>query len=59
MVRQTATSLAPGRLGDLPEPTWRSMLERGLPQFAGEAVAPVLLLYAVWKMWALGPAKAA
>ena len=59
MVRQTATSLAPGRLGDLPEPTWRSMLERGLPQFAGEAVAPVLVFYAVWKMWALAPAIAA
>jgi len=35
------------------------MLERGLPQFAGEAVAPVLVFYAVWKMWALAPAIAA
>jgi intracellular septation protein A len=32
------------------------MLGRGLPQFAGEAVAPVLVFYAAWKMWGLGPA---
>ena len=59
VVRQPGTSLAPGRLEDLPEPTWRSMLERGLPQFAGEAVAPVLVFYAAWKLWGLAPAIAA
>ena len=35
------------------------MLQRGLPQFAGEAVAPVLVFYAVWKVWGLAPAIAA
>lgn len=59
MVRQTGTPPAPGGLADLPEPTWRSLLGRGLPQFAGETVAPVLVFYAVWKMWGLAPAIAA
>ena len=59
VVRHTGKSLAPGRLEDLPEPTWRSMLQRGAPQFAGEAVAPVLVFYAVWKVWGLAPAIAA
>jgi hypothetical protein len=44
---------------DLPEPTWASMLGRGLPQFVGEAVAPVLVFFAVWKLAGLGPAIAA
>ncbi|MGZ4340179.1 MAG: VC0807 family protein [Gaiellaceae bacterium] len=35
------------------------MLARGLPQFGGEAVAPVLAFYAVWKGAGLGPAIAA
>lgn len=35
------------------------MLQRGAPQFAGEAVAPVLVFYAVWKVWGLAPAIAA
>jgi intracellular septation protein A len=56
MVRSAGTPLAPGRLDELPSPTWRLMLGRGLPQFAGEAVAPVLIFYAVWKLWGLGPA---
>ena len=59
VVRHAGTSLAPGRLEDLPEPTWRSLLQRGLPQFVGEAVAPVLVFYAVWKAWGLAPAVAA
>jgi hypothetical protein len=59
MVRQAGTPLAPGRLEDLPEPTWSSMLGRGLPQFMGEAVAPVLVFFAVWKAAGLGPAIAA
>ena len=45
MVRSAGTPLAPGRLEDLPEPTWGSMLGRGLPQFMGEAVAPVLVFF--------------
>ena len=59
MVRQAGTPLAPGRLEDLPEPTWRSLLGRGLPQFMGEGVAPVLVFYVVWKGYGLGPAIAA
>jgi hypothetical protein len=43
----------------MPEPTWRSMLGRGMPQFVGEAVAPVLVFFAVWKLAGLGAAIAA
>jgi hypothetical protein len=46
-------------LEDMPEPTWGSMLGRGLPQFVGEAVAPVLVFFAVWKYAGLGAAIAA
>ena len=59
MVQPAGTPLAPERLAELPEPTWRSMLGRGLPQFAGEAVAPVLVFYAAWKLYGLAPAIAA
>jgi hypothetical protein len=59
MVRSAGTPLAPGSLDDLPEPTWGSMLGRGLPQFMGEAVAPVLVFFGVWKAAGLGPAIAA
>ena len=41
---------------DLPDPTWRSMLRRGVPQFAGEAVLPVVVFYAVWRAAGLAPA---
>jgi hypothetical protein len=40
----------------MPEPTWGSMLGRGLPQFVGEAVAPVLIFFAVWKVSGLASA---
>src|SRR5438309_319296 len=60
MVRSAGTPLAPAlareRLDELPSPTWRMMLGRGLPQFAGEALAPVLAFYVVWKLWGLAPA---
>jgi hypothetical protein len=59
MVRSAGTPAAPGSIATLPEPTWRSLLERGLPQFVGEAVLPVLVFYAVWKASGLGPAIAA
>jgi hypothetical protein len=59
MVRQAGTPLAPDGVADLPEPTWRSMLGRGLPQFTGEAVVPVLVFFGVWKAAGLGPAIAA
>jgi intracellular septation protein A len=32
---------------DLPDPTWRLLLSRGLPTFALEGVLPVLVFYAV------------
>jgi hypothetical protein len=59
MVRSAGTPLAPGRLDELPEPTWGSMLGRGLPQFMGEAVAPVLVFFGVWKAAGLGAGIAA
>ena len=59
MVQPAGTPPPPGRLEDLPEPTWRSMFARGLPQFMGEAVAPVLVFYVAWKAYGLGPAIAA
>ncbi|MFL5927585.1 MAG: DUF3159 domain-containing protein [Gaiellaceae bacterium] len=43
----------------LPEPTWRSLLGRGLPQFGGEAVLPVLVFYAAWRLGGLATAIAA
>jgi len=59
MVRSAGTPAASGGLASLPEPTWRSLLGRGLPQFAGEAVLPVLVFYAVWRAAGLGAAIAA
>jgi hypothetical protein len=35
------------------------MLTRGLPQFTGEAIAPVLVFYAAWELRGLGTAIAA
>jgi hypothetical protein len=56
MVRQAGTTPAQSRVDDMPEPTWGSMLGRGLPQFVGEAVAPVLIFFAVWKVSGLASA---
>ena len=56
MVRSAGTPLASGRVEDLPDPTWRSLLGRGLPQFMGEAVVPVLVFYVVWRAAGLGSA---
>jgi hypothetical protein len=53
MVRAAGTTAAPGSLESLPDPTWRLTLGRGLPQFAGEAVGPVLVFYAAWKLGGL------
>jgi intracellular septation protein A len=54
MVRTAGAPIAPGRLEDLPDPTWRSILGRGLPQFAAEAVLPVVVFYGVWRLAGLG-----
>ena len=56
MVQQARAPSAPSGLDELPEPSWRSMLRRGLPQFGSEAIAPVLVFYAVWKLFGLAPA---
>ena len=54
MVRATAAAAAPrSRVEDLPDATWRSLLGRGLPQFTGEALGPVLVFYAAWELWGL------
>ena len=47
LVQPAGTPLA-ARLSDLPEPSWRLLLGRGLPQFAFEAVVPVAVFYAAW-----------
>lgn len=41
-------------MNELPDPTWRFLLARGLPQFGVETVAPVLAFYAGWRAWGLG-----
>lgn len=51
--------LAPGapaapHVDDLPAPTWRLILGRGLPQFAAEAVVPVVAFYVAWRLAGLG-----
>ena len=43
-------------LNELPEPTWRLLLGRGLPLFAVEGFAPVLVFYGVWRSSGLLPA---
>lgn len=44
------------RLNELPEPTWRLLVQRGLPQFVVEGVLPVLVFYGVWRAGGLAPA---
>ena len=56
MVRPAGTPLAPQLLTELPEPTWRLLLGRGLPQFAFEGFVPVLVFYAAWKVAGLAAA---
>lgn len=52
MVQPAGTPLA-ARLSELPEPSWRLLLGRGLPQFAFEAVAPVAVFYGAWSEFGL------
>lgn len=58
MVRPAGTA-ADVPLTELPDPTWRLLVGRGLPQFAGEAVLPVVAFYAGWRWWGLGAGIAA
>jgi hypothetical protein len=46
-------------MDELPEPTWRMLLGRGLPTLALEGVLPVLVFYGVWREAGLGPAVVA
>ena len=48
MVRAPGATLT-DRLNELPEPTWRLLVGRGLPQFAVEGLVPVLVFYGVWR----------
>jgi hypothetical protein len=41
-------------VNELPDPTWRFLLARGLPQFLVETVVPVLAFYGGWRAWGLG-----
>jgi hypothetical protein len=50
MVPQAGAAAAPVALSSLPEPTWRFLLARGLPQFAGETALPVLAFYGGWRL---------
>ena len=43
----------------LPEPSWRLLLGRGLPNFALEGFVPVLVFYGVWRAGGLGAGIAA
>jgi hypothetical protein len=46
-------------MNELPDPTWRMLLGRGLPILALEGVLPVLVFYGVWREAGLGPAVVA
>jgi hypothetical protein len=46
-------------MDELPDPTWRMLLGRGLPTLALEGVLPVLVFYGVWREAGLGPAVVA
>jgi intracellular septation protein A len=59
MVQPRGAPVASGELSEPPEPTWRFLLGRGLPQFAAEAVVPVLVFYAAWRWAGLGAGIAA
>src|ERR1044072_5136434 len=47
LVQPAGAPLA-AQLNELPEPPWRLLLGRGLPQFALEAIVPVAVFYAAW-----------
>jgi Protein of unknown function (DUF3159) len=58
MVQPPGAPLAE-RLNALPDPTWRLLLRRGLPQFAVEGFVPVLVFYGLWRSAGLGVAVVA
>jgi hypothetical protein len=56
MVRPAGTPLAPDELNDLPEPSWRFLLQRGLPLFMVEGFVPLLVFYGTLRAAGLAPA---
>jgi hypothetical protein len=50
------TAAARSSLIDAPEPSWRFLIQRGLPTFAVEGFAPILVFYVVWNVAGLVPA---
>jgi hypothetical protein len=56
MVSTARTPLAPSSLNELTEPTWRSLLRRGMPQFTAESIVPVVVFYGAWRLVGLGGA---
>ena len=56
MVRPAGAPLEPVDLSDLPEPTWGSLLRRGLPMFAVEGFLPLLVFYGTLQATGLAPA---
>ena len=50
VVRAAGTQVATPQLESLPAPTWRSLVSRGLPQFAAEALLPVAAFYVAWRV---------
>jgi Protein of unknown function (DUF3159) len=59
MVRASGATFAARGVDDLPAPTWRLLLARGLPQFAAEALVPVVAFYGCWRAFGLVAAIAA
>ena len=56
MVLTAGTPYAPGSLNEMPEPTWRSLLQRGLPRLGIESIVPVVVFYGAWKLLGLAGA---
>jgi Protein of unknown function (DUF3159) len=53
MVRAAGTAAAPDGVTELPDPTWAFLARRGLPQFAAEGIAPILVFYGAWTVGGL------
>ena len=53
MVCAPGTAVDPAILNEMPEPTWRALLQRGLPQFGLESIVPILVFYGAWKLLGL------
>lgn len=58
-MRATGAPLAGSSLSELPEPSWRLLLGRGLPSLTLEGFLPILVFYAAWRLGGLGTGIAA